>query len=101
MNGQQNQKSQQIQIKFPDDILKGVYANFMNVITTREEFVLDFANVFPPAGIMTARVIISPGHMKRIIRVLESALKNYENKFGKTEEAEEPKAKIGFQPSKN
>jgi len=101
MNGQQNPKPQQIQIKFPDDILKGVYANFMNVMSTREEFVLDFANVFPPAGIMTARVIISPGHMKRIVKVLENVFKNYEKKFGKTEEAEEPMAEIGFQSPKN
>jgi len=85
----------EIKIKFTDDVLKGVYANLMQITHTREEFVLDFANVFPPGGIVTARVIISPGHLKRIVKALGENMKKYEGKFGPVEEAKGP-GEIGF-----
>jgi len=92
-------EQKEIKIKIGDNELKGVYANLMRVMHTKEEFVLDFANVVFPqeGGIVTARVITSPGHLKRIIRALEENLKRYEEKFGKIEEAKEPETKIGFQ----
>ena len=85
----------EIKIKFSDDVLRGVYANLMQITHTREEFVLDFANVFPPQGIITARVIISPGHLKRIVKALGENMKKYEGKFGPVEEAKGP-GEIGF-----
>lgn len=93
-----NHQGKQIQIRINDNELKGVYANLMRVMHTKEEFILDFANVVLPeeGGIVTARVITNPGHLKRIIKALEENLKNYEEKFGKIEEAEEPSRKIGF-----
>lgn len=90
-------KQKQIQIKVDDKVLKGVYANLMRVMHSKEEFVLEFANVFPPTGIMTARVIISPGHLKRIIKALVENLGRYEAKFGKIQEAEPPKAEVEFE----
>lgn len=93
-----NQEKKEIKIKITDEAMKGVYANFMKVSHAKGEFVLDFANVVPPAGIITARVITSPGHLKRIIGALAYNLKKYEEKFGKIEETEEPKKEIGFQP---
>jgi hypothetical protein len=81
---------QKIQIKIPDEVMKGAYANAMAVFHNREEFVIDFLNVFPPAGIATARIITSPGHMKRIIRALHENLKRYEDHFGTVEEAAPP-----------
>lgn len=95
MNGQQ--QGQQINIKIDDQILKGAYTNAMAVSHSKEEFVLDFMNIYPwqKAGIVTARVITSPGHMKRIYKALEENIKKYEQKFGKIEEAKEPEG-IGF-----
>lgn len=86
----QNQP-QQINIKITDEVLEGRYANMMRVAHTKEEFILDFANVVPPQGIMTARVITSPGHMKRIIKALQENLDRYEKSFGPINEAEAPK----------
>ncbi len=85
-----NEKAGGIKIKITDEILKGVYANNMMVAHTREEFVLDFINIFPPGGIVNARVIISPGHTKRIIAALQDNLKKYEDKFGEIKKAPEP-----------
>ncbi len=87
---------QQIQVKINDAVLQGVYANMVQVGHTPEEFILDFMNLFPPAGIVTSRVIISPAHMKRIALALEDNLKLYEEQFGKIKAAAAPEHKIGF-----
>jgi len=80
-----------MEIKITDDILRGVYANNMAVAHTKEEFILDFINIFPPKGIVNARIVISPGHMKRIIKALNDNMLKYESKFGAIIEAPEPK----------
>jgi len=69
----------------------------MFVTHTREEFILDFMMITPPSGTVTARVVISPGHMKRMVVALTENLKKYESKFGKLTVAAEPsKSTIGF-----
>ena len=87
----EQEKKLGIRVKFTDDALRGVYANNMFIAHTKEEFVLDFINFFPPQGIVNARVIISPGHLKRLMKSLGKSLENYEKKFGEIKEAPEPK----------
>ena len=87
----EEKKSQEVGIKLTDEILKGAYANNMVVAHTKEEFFVGFINVIPPQGIVTARVIISPGHMEKIIRALSENVGKYEAKFGEIDEAPEPK----------
>ncbi len=77
-------------VKITDEELKGRYANLVRITHTREEFILDFINMVPPQGAVTARVITSPGHLKRLIRALGGNLKLYEKNFGAIEEAPEP-----------
>ncbi|MDD3735241.1 MAG: DUF3467 domain-containing protein [Candidatus Pacebacteria bacterium] len=94
-----DQQQKQVQIKAKDDDLKGVYANLMIVSHTKEEFCLDFINTFSPP-ILTARVLTSPAHLKRMIQALEANMKKYEEEFGVVEAAETPEESIGFQPQK-
>ena len=91
-----NGQPKEIKINFPNDLRGGVYSNNMLVTHTKEEFVMDFLMVVPPTGTVTSRVVISPGHMKRIIKALEDNAKKYESRFGAIQEAEEPRGKIGF-----
>jgi hypothetical protein len=92
-----NQPSQNMNVKITDEVLKGSYANMMTVSHTREEFVLDFLNLLPPQGIVNARVITSPGHLKRIIAALSENLKKYEDQFGAIQDVTGPSAsEIGF-----
>ena len=93
---QQNQSQGKIQIKASDEKLKGEYSNLMQVMHTKEEIVLDFLNVFPPTGTLNSRIILSPGHFKRMIRVMQNNLEKYENSFGKIEESESSSQEIGF-----
>jgi len=46
---------------------------------------------------MVSRIIVSPGHLKRMINALQENLEKYEGQFGNIEEAQEPeKPKMGF-----
>jgi hypothetical protein len=83
-------KKPQMPVKMPDDVLPGVYANQMVVSHTREEFLLDFINLFPPQGVVNSRVIVSPGHLKRMIRALQESLGRYERRHGPIIEAAAP-----------
>jgi uncharacterized protein DUF3467 len=77
-------------VKISDDELKGRYSNLLRILHTREEFVLDFINLAPPQAIVTARIVTSPGHLKRIIRALSANLERYEKMYGTVLEAAEP-----------
>jgi hypothetical protein len=90
------EQPKQIKIKAKDEELKGTYSNLMQILHTKEEFVLDFFLVSPPEGILASRVIMSPGHLKRMIKALEENLSKYEEKFGKIEEARVPETPLGF-----
>jgi len=92
-------EKKEIKIKGKDEDLKGNYSNLMQVFHSKEEFVLDFFLVSPPQGILTSRIIMSPGHLKRMIKALQENIEKYEEKFGRIEEAKAPanqEAEIGF-----
>jgi hypothetical protein len=87
------------------EILKGVYANNMQVAHTKEEFYLDFLSMsfFPQAATLVSKVITSPEHFKRIVAALTDNLKKYEEKYGvidspkpETSQIASESAKFGF-----
>jgi hypothetical protein len=89
----------EIKVHFPNELKGGVYANSMIVTHTRDEFVLDFLMVVPPEGAVNARIIVSPGHVKRIFEALKDNIMKYEKVFGSIKIAEEPKV-VGFVQTK-
>ena len=89
---------QEVKVSFPENLRGGVYSNYMLITHTKEEFILDFMMVSSTVSSVTARVITSPGHMKRMISALTGNLKKYEKKFGKLTEAAEPPRPMGFHP---
>ncbi len=94
-----SQQQQQIQIKIADDILKGAYANMAQISHNQEEFILDFMNIFfgQRQGIVSSRVIVSPGHMKRIAAAMAENIKRYEEKFGPIpDNTQSQEANFGF-----
>ncbi len=84
--------AQNLNIKIGDEELKGRYSNLLRITHTREEFILDFINLVPPQGAVTARIVTSPGHLKRIVQALASNLGRYEESFGAIPEAADPAA---------
>ena len=81
---------QNLNIKIGDEELKGRYSNLLRITHTREEFILDFVNLVPPQGAVTARIITSPGPLKRIVQALAQNLARYEEAFGPIPEAADP-----------
>lgn len=79
-----------LEIKIDDEELKGRYSNLLRITHTREEFILDFIQLVPPQGVVTARVVSSPGHLKRIVRALAANLSRYEEAYGPIAEALPP-----------
>lgn len=86
----EREAAQEVNIKITDEELRGRYANLLRVTHTRDEFVLDFIHVIPPQGIVTARVVTSPAHLKRTVRALAANLARYEQSFGVLPEPTEP-----------
>jgi len=82
--------SRQVQVKVTDDVVGGTYSNHMVVAHTREEFFLDFFTMLPQMGKLASRVIVSPGHMKRILRALGENVARYEQSHGSILEAPAP-----------
>jgi hypothetical protein len=95
---EQPKPPQEVKVRLPDDIKRGAYCNLMMVTHTKEEFIMDFILATPPEAVVTSRVIISPGHMKRTVAALQENLAKYEQRYGKIEAAPAPgtKGKIGF-----
>lgn len=90
---------QQIQIKASDDVLRGTYANALQISHTKDEVVFDFLSLFPPQGHLVSRVIVSPSHAKQILAALEDNLKKYEAQHGKLTAAVAFKQDFGFSKS--
>lgn len=87
----------QLQINITPEQAKGSYANLMNVTRTPEEFVLDFFLVVPPTGSLVSRIVMSPGHLKRTIKVLQEQLNLHEKENGSVSESQAPqKPTYGF-----
>ena len=94
---QQNQSQQgQMQVKVTDEMLRGVYANMAQIAHPPEEFVIDFMNLFPPTGTVTARVILSPQHRKRIATAFQENIKRYEEQYGAIKAGSDQQPRIGF-----
>ena len=83
---EKNIKDVQIEIKVDETVATGVFSNFANITHSAEEYILDFLfiNPTPPPGFgkLVSRVIMTPGHAKRILLALSNNIKNYEDKFG-------------------
>jgi hypothetical protein len=86
-----------IDIKADEHVATGHYANLAAIRHTREEFIFDFAFLFPdaPLGKLLARVILSPAHAKRFLEALDANVKRYEEAHGPIVPADIPPA-VGF-----
>ncbi|MBN1382421.1 MAG: DUF3467 domain-containing protein [Deltaproteobacteria bacterium] len=77
-----NQQQQQIQVNAADEMSLGRYSNLMMVAHSPDEFMLDWLLNTPNGTHLVSRIIVAPGHVKRIIEALTINLRQYEEKFG-------------------
>jgi hypothetical protein len=90
-------ENQQLQIK-DGFSAGGEYANAMQISHNKEEFIINFFSLIGLNGRVISKIITTPGHIKRMLAVMEENVKKYEETFGQIEKAEVPKDEsIGFQ----
>jgi len=76
------QQPQQIQVNTIDEISRGRYSNLMMIAHSPDEFMIDWLLNSPNGTHLVSRIIVSPGHVKRIIEALTVNLQQYEEQFG-------------------
>ena len=81
---EQKTDPKKVEIKVDETVALGQYANLAAIRHSREEFLFDFAFLFPdgPLGKLVSRIIVSPAHAKRFLEALQVNIKRYEDAFG-------------------
>jgi hypothetical protein len=69
-------------VRLPDEIIGGAFANYLEVSSRKDDFLLDFQTTFPPMPRLTARVVVPAAAFKRMIPVVINSIKNHEQRFG-------------------
>ena len=88
-------REQQIQIS--DSIPgSGEYSNWAHIQHNKEEFRMTLANVMPPSGKVTAKILTTPSYFKSIVLAMQENLKMYEKTFGAIEQSKPVEGEIGF-----
>jgi len=79
-----------MQITADNETRRAHYSNLALISHRKEEFVIDFLFVDPQAqaatqqgqAILTSRVVVNPGHMKRLYQAIGENIQRYEKNFG-------------------
>ena len=68
-------------LKLPDDMLAGAYANALMVVHTPAEFCLDFITNIYPRSVVSARVYMSAFHIPRFLESLRRSFDQFQRKL--------------------
>ncbi len=79
-------REMKIEVKVDEGVASGIYSNFSNISHSPEEFIFDFLFIHPspPPGFgkLKSRIVMTPGHAKRLYHALSDNLAQYEKHFG-------------------
>ncbi len=81
---------QQMQINTADELSRGRYSNTMPMAHGPEEFIMEWLLQSPNGAHLVSRIIVTPGHMKRIVEALKENIGKYEEMFGEIRVVEPP-----------
>ncbi len=92
------EKKNQLNIELKEEMSSGIYSNLVVVNYSPSEFVFDFISVMPglPKAKVNSRVILSPQHAKRLLRVLGENIQTFESKNGNIKDLEGAKVPMNF-----
>jgi hypothetical protein len=81
-----------IPIKADDQTQAGHYSNLARISHSPEAFQLDFLVVYsdPAFGRLQSRIVLTPGHAKRLARALAENVERYERVHGEIRLADPP-----------
>jgi hypothetical protein len=69
------------QLKLPDEMLGGGYANLVMIRHTAEEFCFDFIANFFPRSVVTNRVYMSAGRVPPFLDTLCTSLQRFQQRL--------------------
>ena len=74
----------QLNIELTEEIAEGIYSNLVMLAHSSEEFILDFIRVMPgvPKARVKSRIIVTPQHVKRLLKALQDNIERYERAHG-------------------
>ena len=74
-----------IKIVVSDQQALGTYANFASIVHNFAEFIMDFGRIGPGREEVqvVSRVVMTPVHVKQLLRALTENVAIYERSFGK------------------
>lgn len=72
-------------IKADDQEAKGRFSNLVQVASTPDVFIFDFAFIQGKTGWLLSRMLLSPQHAKRFHSVLGETIRKHEERFGTIE----------------
>jgi hypothetical protein len=74
----------QIKIVVSDQLALGTYANFASIVHNFAEFIIDFGRIVPGRDEVqvVSRVVMTPVHLKQLLRALTENVAIYERNFG-------------------
>ncbi|HRF42150.1 MAG TPA: DUF3467 domain-containing protein [Saprospiraceae bacterium] len=92
MNDPKQPAPGQLNIELPEEIAEGEYSNLAIISHSHSEFVVDFIRLVPnvPKAKVKSRIILTPGHAKRLLKALADNVKKYEAQYGPIEDSDAP-----------
>lgn len=88
----QNGKEEEKSINIADNISGVEYSNLVVVNHNQEEFQLNFLTVAGESGRVVAKIIMTPGHMVRLLNTIKENIEKYRERFGQQEPQQESAA---------
>lgn len=87
----EKENKRQIQVDISENEADGTYSNFTIISHSGAEFILDFARITPgsPKAKVKSRVIMTPIHVKNLLKTLQDNIQKFETNFGKIPEGNE------------
>ncbi len=79
-----------MQITADNETRRGHYSNLALISHRKEEFIIDFLFLDPQVqsqkegqALLASRVVLNPGHMKRLYQAIGENIQRYEKNYGK------------------
>jgi hypothetical protein len=80
------------QLKLPDDLLSGVYANAVMIAHSPAEFYLDFITNFYPRSAVSCRVYLSAPQVPGLLNTLTRSFQQYQQKLAASQQQKPPES---------
>ena len=100
MSDSKAKKEGSINIELDPETAQGTYSNLAIINHSVSEFVVDFINVMPgaPKAKVRSRIILTPQHAKRFLKVLGDNVQRFEAAHGEIKEYDQPSIPLNFGP---